>query len=303
MHLDLEKLRTFVEVVRTGNYTSAARNLHITPSAISHALGKLQGNLASPLLVWRGRRLTLTDSGRHLYQACQRAFAEIEEADRRVTSGAAEVAQDFILGATIEFGTTVLLQKLRPFLDKHPALHVDFRFANELTKPLLRDEIDLAVDCRPHPNPAVGRVQMFREKYVVVASPAFLAQRPIRSPLDLGQAAVVSLDAEGVWWNNFLQSVAANRRPVLAHVTVIDDVRGMILAALAGYGVALVPKYAVINELGRGSLTVLFARLKLLEDSFCIYQKLAHAERPANRLVTQFLLGIDVHELGDAIGL
>jgi hypothetical protein len=47
---------------------------------------------------------------------------------------------------------------------------------------------------------------------------------------------------------------------------------------------------------------VLFPRLQLLEDPFAIYQKLTRAERPANKLVTDFLLGIDVREFGDAMG-
>jgi DNA-binding transcriptional LysR family regulator len=235
-----------------------------------------------------------------LLQVCQRVFDELEEADRRLGqgAGAAEERLSLVVGSTIEFGATVLLRKLRPLLDAHPSLHLDFHFANELTRPLLRDEIDLAVDCHPHAHPTVHRLRMFRERYVVVATPGFLERYPVRTPLDLGRTPVLSLDREGTWWNNLLRALPARRRPMLSRIVVIDHVRGMINGTRAGYGVSLLPKYAVLGELALGALQALFPRLKLLEDSFSIYQKLSRVERPANRLVTRFLQGIDVREFG-----
>jgi DNA-binding transcriptional LysR family regulator len=196
----------------------------------------------------------------------------------------------------------VLLAKLKPLLEAQPMLHVDFHFSNDLARPLLRDEIDLAVDCRPHTHPAIHCQRMFREKYVVVATPAFLERYPVRAPMDLRRTPVLSLDREATWWNNLLRALSARRRPALEQVVVIDHVRGMINGTRAGYGVSLLPKYAVLGEIASGALTVLFPRLQLVEDSFSIYQKLARVGRPANQLVTQYLLGLDVREFGDAIG-
>jgi len=179
---------------------------------------------------------------------------------------------------------------------------VDFRFTNDLQGPLLRDEVDLAVDCRPHHHPTVHRTELFREKYVVVAAPGFLARHPVRTPLDLARVPVLSLDADGQWWTNLLSALPATRRPALGRIVVLDHVRGMIQATLDGYGVSLLPKYALLPELGRGALTVLFPRLRLLEDTFCVYQKTARLTRPGNRLLTDLLAGMDVREFGDAIG-
>jgi hypothetical protein len=58
----------------------------------------------------------------------------------------------------------------------------------------------------------------------------------------------------------------------------------------------------VLSQIAGGELTVLFPQLQRLEDSFSIFQKLARVQRPANRLVTQYLLKINVRELGDALG-
>ncbi len=302
MPIDLGRLRVFHEVARTGSFGGAAKVLHVTPSAVSHALRKLQDGLGRELLDWRGRTFILTAEGEALRETSLRVFGELEETERQMERGAAGGPIRVVLGSTIEFGTTVLVPKLRPLLERHPGLRLDFRFAHDLAGPLLRDEIDLAVDCKPHTHPAVHGRRMFREKYVVVASPAFAKGCRLRSPLDLRRTPVLSLDREGHWWNNMLRALPAARRPVLEQIVVIDHLRGMINGTLCGYGVALLPKYAILTELADGRLTVLFPRLRLLEDFFCLYQKVARATRPANLLVGDFLLGLEVREFGDAIG-
>jgi DNA-binding transcriptional LysR family regulator len=302
MVVDLGRLRAFLEVARAGSYQVASRRLHVTPSAISHALRKLQADLGREVIEWRGRRFALTAAGEELFHACQKAFDELEEAERRLGERGAEGGLRVVLGSTTEFGTTVLVQKLGPLLEAHPELRVDHHFTNDLKGLLLRDEVDLAIDCRPHGHPAVHRTQMFREKYAVVAAPAFLARHPVRTPLDLQHVPVLSLDREGQWWTNLLSALPAARRPALTRIVVVDHIRGMINATLAGYGVSLLPKYAVLPELAGGALTVLFPRLRLLEDTFCIYQKVARLSRPGNRLLTEFLVRMDVREFGDAMG-
>jgi len=62
------------------------------------------------------------------------------------------------------------------------------------------------------------------------------------------------------------------------------------------------PKYSVLGEIASGALTVLFPRLQLVEDFFSIYQNSRALNGQRNKLVTQYLLGLDVREFGDAIG-
>ena len=302
MRLDLEKFEVFVKVAKTGSYGAAARKLHITPSAVSHAMKRFQEGIGCELITWRRRKISLSEKGRDLFRVGERVFDELEDVERRIGSGVGEEFHHFVLGATIEFGTTVLLPRLKPLIDAHPTLRLDFHFTNTLQEPLLKDEIDLAVDCRTHSHPSVHRIQMFREKYVLVASPAFLKAHPLRSPRDLGDTPLLSLDQDGRWWDNFLHAVDKDARPVLNRRMVIDHVRGMINGTLAGYGASLLPKYAVMDELADRRLVILFPKLSLLEDTFCIYQKITRIDRPANKIVTCFLRGLHLSALGDALG-
>lgn len=299
--LDLAKLQVFLEVSRQGSCTAAARRLHVTQSAVSHAIRKLEDGLGTRLVAWPHRRFALTDEGEYLRRVCEQVFRDLGEADRVLAEGGPDLTQVVTVGATVEFGTTVVVRKLRPLLDRAPWLRLHFRFGDDLTQALLRDDVDLAVDCRPHIHPTVQATPLFREKYLIVASPGFLATHPVRRIADLERVPVLSLDAAGAWWGHVLRAFAGRERPVLGRIVEINQVHGMLHAALEGYGVALLPKYVVQGKVRRGDLTALFPRMRLLEDWFCVYQKSIHAGREKNRVVTDFLRQLDMSEFGDAI--
>jgi DNA-binding transcriptional LysR family regulator len=301
LRLDIGRLEVFLAATRAGSYTAAARTLNVTQSAISHAIRKLEEGLGRPLVEWRHRRLTLTDEGEYVREVCERVFGDLDQAQQVLSTRSPRNTQVVTVGATVEFGATVLVRKLRPLLDACPWLRVHFRLRDDLAQLLLKDEVDLAVDCSPHTDRSITATRLFREKYLVVASPAFVAAHRVERPMDLGDVPVLSLDREGAWWTNALRSVPGRRRPVLRQIVEVNQVRGMVHAALEGYGVALLPKYTVLGKVGRGDLVTLFPGLRLVEDWFCVYQKRTCAAREKNRVVTDFLLHLDVGEFGDAI--
>jgi len=301
VRLDIGRLQAFLEATRCGSYTAAARRLHVTQSAVSHAIRKLEAGIGRSLVEWQHRRLTLTEEGEYVREVCERVFHDLDQAEHVLSTRAPASTQVVTIGATVEFGTTVLVRKLRPLVDAIPWLHVNFRFRDDLAPLLLHDEIDLAVDCAPHTHRAVVATRLFREKYLIVASPAFVAAHPVQRPADLERVPVLSLDRDGTWWTNALRSIPLARRPGLGRIIEVNQVHGMLHAALEGYGVALLPKYSVLGKVGRGDLVPLFSRLRLVQDWFCVYQKRANAAREKNRAVTEFLSRLDVSEFGDAI--
>jgi DNA-binding transcriptional LysR family regulator len=302
MPLDLNQLRTFLGVARHRGHTRAAAHLHVTQSAVSHAIRKLERGLGLALIESSGRRFALTEEGRFLHQACERIFREVEEVERHLLPRSFGVRTRVVLGATVEFGTTVLIRKMRPFLDAHPDLHVDFLFSHDLVHPLLQDEVDIAVDCRFHPHPSVESTPLFRETWTAIASPDFLARHEIRLPRDLEPLPVLSMDREGEWWTNLLQALPDEERPLFRRLVVVNHVRGIINAAMDGIGVGLVPRYTVLEEIASGALVALFPDVNLLEDQFRIFQKKLRARRAANRAVVAYLRGLDATEYGETIG-
>lgn len=292
MSLDLYQLRAFFAAAQTLSFTGAARRLHVTQSAVSHAVAKLERGAGTELLSRSGRRLVLTEAGKALYRSCETVFYELERAEEELSRARSGASGTIRLGATVEFGTTLLMKYIRPFIERNPGVRLDFQFRHELLRPLLNDELDLVIDCRAHRAPGLEKRPLFREEYAVIASPEFLEDSSVRRPADLARRNILSLDKEGLWWGNFLNALPAAGRPVFSEITEINHVRGIINAAIESLGVGFVPKYCVLKELKSGALVDVFPQLELLEDRFAVYQKTKRAGLERHRLLTDYLANI-----------
>lgn len=296
--LDLPQLRTFYSLAQAGSFTACAKRLNRTQSAVSHAMAKLEDLVGVPLLDRRGRGLGLTEEGRRLYQACEHAFATLDAAADDLRRHQTLARGRLRLGATVEFGSSILMKHMQPFLAANPDLEIDFTLSQELIAPLLRDDLDLIIDCQEHPLPTLKKAPLFRETYVVACAPAFRKAHRLRVPADLSRGPVLSLDKAGAWWNRFLMAVPDHEQPQLDRIIAVNHIRAMIHAACNGMGALLVPRYSVLEELRRGDLVALFPAIRPTEDRFSIYQKKVKATHEKQKLLTRYLQGLSPAEFG-----
>jgi DNA-binding transcriptional LysR family regulator len=296
--LDLAHLRTFHTVVQAGGFSAAARRLHRTQSAVSHAVRKLEDSAKVRLLDRRGREVRLTEEGKSLHHACELVFATLDAAQEELRKGRGRASGRIRLGATVEFGCSVLMRNIQPFLTAHPGIEMDFHLSHELLTPLLREDIDLAVDCHDHDRPELERTPLFREAYMVACSPDYLAAHEITGPGDLARCTVLSLDKPCAWWERFLKALPEAHRPAFGRVVAINHIRGLITAAVNGLGVLLAPSYSLHGELERGELVPLFPAIRPQEDRFALYQKTTKAPLSKHRLLKAYLESLSPAEFG-----
>lgn len=296
--LDLPQLRTFYTLAQVGSFTACARRLGRTQSAVSHAMAKLEDVAGLPLLDRRNRGLRLTEEGRRLYLACEQAFATLDAAAEDLKRHQILVRGRLRVGATVEFGSSILMRHMQPFLAANPDLEIDFTLSHDLLGPLLRDDLDLVIDCVEHPLPALKKAPLFRETYVVACAPGFRKAHRLRVPADLSRCPVLSLDKAGAWWNRFLVAVPDRDQPHLDRFIAVNHIRAMIHAAAEGMGALLAPRYAVLEDLERGDLVALFPAIRPAEDRFSIYQKKVKAGQEKQRLLTRYLQSLSPEEFG-----
>lgn len=296
--LELQHLRAFHAVARAGGFSAAASRLNLTQSAVSHAVGRLERSAKVRLLDRRGRKVVATPEGEILREACERVFATLEAAEEELQRERKRAEGRIRLGATVEFGTSVLMRHIRPFLEANPGIEMDFLLSHDLLTPLLRGDVDLAIDCVAHTGEELERTPLFRETYMVACAPDYLAAARIGQPADLARCAVLSIDKEGRWWERFLGTFPKSRRPAFGRVVAINHIRGLITAAVSGLGVLLAPSYSVKGELDRGALVPLFPDFRPLEDRFALYQKAGKARLAKHRLLTEYLKALTPEEFG-----
>lgn len=252
------------------------------------------------------RSFSLTGEGEALFKTCANVIFELEKA-RETLQRARHQPEVIRLGSPLEFGISILLKNMKRFFDRNPLIHVDFHLSHNLLSPLINDELDMVIDCRPHVNAEIQVVPLFREEYAVVASADYVVANNVRFIDDLARCNILSLDKELDWWHNFIHVLPAEKRAVFNRVTVINHVRGIVNASRWGIGIGFVPKYTVLKELAEGSLVRLFPELPLLNDRIDIYIKKKRAALHKNIQLIEFLKGMqlqetDLHPIGAISG-
>ncbi len=309
--MDLNKLKIFYILAQVKSYSKCAEKLFITQSAVSHAIKSLEQSLDMQLVEkkrgyienrpidWaknhddlnpktdiksknklspksgilsskKRAAFALTEQGKILFRSCQTIFSEIEKTKQSLAKS--NGGMEFIrLGSTVEFGMSVILKSIKNFFDRHPNIHIDFRLSHNLLQPLLDNELDMIIDCRPHAHPEIKSIHLFREEYSVIATPEYIQLKRIETPEDLQRCNILSMDSELVWWSNFINSIPASKQNIFNKITEINHVRGIIIATLCSMGVGFVPKYTIFRELQQGTLVELFPELDILNDNINIF--------------------------------
>lgn len=265
---------------------------------MSHAVKKLEEGLGVSLVARSGRTFRFTEEGEILFRSARRAFNALDEATESIAHTLGAPLGKVRLGATVEFGCSILVKHLEEFVTSQSGVHVDLTFSNDLLTPLIKDELDVIIDCVDHQVEGVERIPLFRELYAVVCSPRYKASHHIEHP-DLDHCTVISLDEDGSWWHHFLYSIPGVERPSLKkhHFMTINLIRAMIIAAKHHMGVALVPLYSVTTELSQGHLVQLFPQIHLLEDQFSLYQKEDRRKLLRHTQLVDYLLRVRPNEL------
>jgi DNA-binding transcriptional LysR family regulator len=76
----LDKMATFVRVIEAGSFSAAAKQLRISPGAVSRQMATLEADVRAELILRSTRRMTITEAGRRYYERCLRILREVDEA-------------------------------------------------------------------------------------------------------------------------------------------------------------------------------------------------------------------------------
>src|SRR3954466_14363703 len=138
----LSALRAFEAAARHLSLTNAARELHVTPGALSHQIRGLEELLGVKLFERRVRAIALTAAGKQLYPGLQTGFAQIREAVEGL--GAADQGNVLVVSTSPGLTSKWLAPRLYRFSAAHP--DVDVRISSSLNNAnFLTDGVDLAV--------------------------------------------------------------------------------------------------------------------------------------------------------------
>ncbi|MDO9404171.1 MAG: LysR family transcriptional regulator [Polaromonas sp.] len=169
----LRRMGVFAEVVAAGSLSAAARQLGMTPSAVSQHLKLLEKSLGLALLHRSTRRLTLTEAGERYHAGCAAMVAAARSADQALARLRDEPEGELRLAAPIGFGG-LLASALGP-LRAHPRLRLRL-LLDDARVDLIEARVDLAIRVGEQADSTLVARKLGRMPRQLCAAPAYLAR-------------------------------------------------------------------------------------------------------------------------------
>ncbi|MFI5980854.1 LysR family transcriptional regulator [Streptomyces sp. NPDC051555] len=251
--LNLERLRTLDALARHGSVSGAADGLHVTTSAVSQQMAKLEREVGQPLLSKYGRGVRLTDAGRLLADHAARIISQVELAQSDVEAQRGCVVGELRIGAFPTAMRGLLPRTLTALRAAHPELRarVTEQEPEQSMRAVVRGDLDLAVAIDWHnrrmPVPAeLSRAHLLDDS-VDIAMPAGhpMAERSRISLADFADDDWISWN-EGQFCHEWLVFTLRGLgvEPRIAHIA--EEHHTQLAFVEAGLGVCVAPR------LGRG---------------------------------------------------
>ncbi|QUS40095.1 LysR family transcriptional regulator [Tardiphaga alba] len=253
--MDIEELRTFVEVADAGGVSSAARRLGVSKSIVSRQLARLEAELGVQLLARSTRGAALTEAGTLFRDHAARACAEIDSA-RELILPDGELRGRLRIAAPLTFGPTHLAPVLAEMAQKHPQLHMHTVYSDRFVD-LITEGFDCAIRfgylqdsnlIARHVGPFLGKL---------VASPDYIrAHGSPEKPDDLSDHQALMQGTEA--WQFTDGDKIVTVRPQGRFKA--DNGTALMAAALAGLGVAWLPDAITGEHVASGALVPVMTR-------------------------------------------
>jgi DNA-binding transcriptional LysR family regulator len=249
--MDVERLRLLRELAERGTVNAAARAMSLTPSAVSQQLKILQREAGVTLLEPDGRRVRLTDAGRVLVARTDEVLAALDRAHadmdgyRTTPRGSVRVAMfpsgaAMLLAGLITRAAAIGVEVLGRDIDQ-PAANAPALLADFDVVVVHRDDRDTT-----ELSPRADTTVLLREPFDVLLPPDHrLAGRGKVALRELADESWIGVEG-GLVVDDVLRSLAAISGVQPRIVQRVNDFRVVEELVLAGVGVALMPRYAVV---------------------------------------------------------
>lgn len=247
------EMEVFVQVVEYGGFSSAARSIGMTPSAVSKLVARLEGRLGARLVNRSTRAFKLTSEGCVFFERATRILADIEDAERNAST--AEIPSGRIrLSTSASYATHVLAAILPEFLERFPAITVDI-VQSDLVVDLLEDRMDVAVRAGPLKSSSLVARKLGDTAMTIVAAPSYADRRGLpRTIEDLERHDTLGLGytRARVGWPMISRGVTI-LVPVACR-TQASDGEALRQLALGGSGIARLANFTICGDLKAGRL-------------------------------------------------
>lgn len=247
-------LHAFVAVVEEGGFAPAARQNGQAASSFTRHVDALESRLGVTLLNRSTRRVTLTSAGEAYYPQAVGILQALGEANRSLREGGGAARGLLRVSLPVTFARLHVTPFLPRFMAEYPDIELDLLLSDEVVN-LVERRIDIAIRLGALDMSSLIARRLAPQRRVVCASPAYLAAHGVPlAPCDLAAHDCLLFsfaDGERRWRftrGDHDEQVRVKGRLRANHADVLKE------AALAGYGLVMMPTWLVGDEIAQGLL-------------------------------------------------
>ncbi|MDB5798140.1 MAG: LysR family transcriptional regulator [Paucimonas sp.] len=268
----------FVTLAKKASLSATARELDVTPPAVTKRLAQLEGRLGVRLVNRTTRRLSLTSEGETYLQHALRILDDIRQMEDAVSSSRVQPRGLLRLNATLGFGRTTVAPLVSVFVRRHPEVEVQLQLTDRPID-LVEEAFDLGIRFGELPDTRLSARRILANRRFLCASPAYLkrAGEP-KTPADLLTHDCIihrqNDESGGVW----RLTRARRTETIRVHGALSSNDGDVALGwALDGHGVLLRSEWDLQKYLDSGRLKLVLEDYKLAPaDLYAYYPSRAH---------------------------
>ncbi|MBX2806108.1 MAG: LysR family transcriptional regulator [Hyphomicrobiales bacterium] len=250
---DLDDLKIFVEVVETGGFSRAAKQLGISKSVVSRCIARVEADLGAPLLIRTTRGVSATDAGLEFKLRCERILDDYEEAREAASQQGSAIIGRLRLSAPLSFGVRHISPLLAELAERHPRLELDVTYSDQI-EDLIAERYDLVIRIGALKDSSLIARKVASVGRAAIASPAYLNRhgRP-KTPdeLTVHESLLYAGSMVGEWqFRSGQQLISIRPRGRLRS----DSGEALLLWAEAGLGIAYLPTFMLSDAIERGAV-------------------------------------------------
>ncbi|MBB3148518.1 DNA-binding transcriptional LysR family regulator [Phyllobacterium trifolii] len=270
-------MRIFVKVAEEKGFAEAARQLNLSPPAVTRAIAFLEEITGARLFVRTTRNVKLTDAGERYLADCQRILTDIAEAEALAGGAHAKPTGSLSITAPVIFGNMFVMPILTSYLAEHTEVTGRTLFVDRLVN-IVDEGVDVAVRIGHLQDSGLSAIRVGTIRRVVCASREYLdaTDTPVK-PEDLQHHTIIATvpTGETVEWQFIHGTASVSLRPRL----FCNTNEAALSAALAGWGITRVLSYQIAAATADG-------RLKTVLTEFSEPPLPVHVVHPEGRMAS-----------------
>jgi DNA-binding transcriptional LysR family regulator len=242
----------FATVVRTGSFSAAAEELNCSKAAVSRQVARLEQSIGAKLLTRTTRQIALTAAGHEIFSRCTRIVDEVNEANRLMGGMLTSPRGELKVNAPVVTTLFRITSMIPLFLKQYPDVRIHLNLSDSRVD-LLNSGFDVTFWLGEPYDTSLDAVKLRSFEMVICGSPEYFKthKKPL-DPSDLKHHACIMethLFRPGEWRIADKETVKVSRGPLTC-----NSVRTSHDAALAGIGLAFLPRFIATEDISKGRL-------------------------------------------------